>query len=127
MPATDSGLGYILASLSPATPIAYVDISSTARVHFWRSRSSEKFLRAGNLVIMHGAKDWADHFAWAACVVRELPSGMLERSRGLTGERRVTSPTCCRRDTPATDLLAAGGIQYEQHHEQHEAAEDKGD
>ena len=111
MPATDGGLGYILVSLSPATPIAYVDISSTARVHFWRSRSSEKFLRAGNLVIMHGAKDWADHFAWAACVVRELPSGMLERSRGHTcTANNVGLDFECRRTEDTWRACAQAGL-----------------
>eukprot|EP00966_Prymnesium_polylepis_P098174 2273871-Prymnesium_polylepis.1 len=55
-PATDSGLGYILTQLAAGTPITYVDLTSSARVHFWRTRATEAALRAGSLVILHGAK-----------------------------------------------------------------------
>ena len=76
-PEPDSGLGYLLAQLD--SPLTFVDVSSTARMHFWRTRATARAL-ADSLAIMHGAKEWEPHFRWAACTLART-NGRTERSR----------------------------------------------
>ena len=80
-PEPDSGLGYILAHVPAEVPLTTVDLTSAQRVHFWRTRATEQALHNG-LSILHAAKNWSDHFAWAACEVSRLHARGNLTSRG---------------------------------------------
>ena len=64
-PEPDSGLGYLIASARQ--PLTYVDLTSTARTHFWQTKGTEAALNR-SLVILHGQKQWPQQ-RWAACLV----------------------------------------------------------
>lgn len=83
-PEPDAGMGYLLAQLQ--LPLRWVDVSSSARVHFRRTRTTERAL-GSSLSIMHGAKDWETHFRFAACTIAKLPSTNKELSRGTRCEQ----------------------------------------
>ena len=82
-PEPDSGLGYILANVAAETPLTTVDLTSAQRVHFWKTRTTADALGKG-LSIMHAAKNWTDHFSWAACVLSGLNSAPGRRAANLT-------------------------------------------
>ena len=66
-PAGDSSLGYVVAhTLPPELPVKIVDVTSSARVHFWRNRATENALRS-SLVVLHHAERWEEHFRFATC------------------------------------------------------------
>lgn len=66
-PAGDSSLGYVVAhTLPPELPVKIVDVTSSARVHFWRQRRTEVALRS-TLVVLHHAEKWDEHFRFATC------------------------------------------------------------
>jgi len=66
-PAGDSSLGYVVAhTLPPELPIKIVDVTSSARVHFWRMKATPNALRS-SLVVMHHAEKWEEHFRYATC------------------------------------------------------------
>ena len=55
-PAGDATLGYVVAHVLPqAEGVTVVDVTSTARVHFWRARASAVALRS-TLGVMHHAE-----------------------------------------------------------------------
>ena len=67
-PAGDGSLGHAIANLRDVRdPVALIDLTSTERVHFWRSRATYAHLR-DSLSVLHGAHTWADTFQWATCV-----------------------------------------------------------
>ena len=80
-PEPDAGLGYLLAQLPASTPLTTVDLTSAARIHFWRTRGTQDALHHG-LSMLHGAKNWTEHFAWAACALSALPTSANLSSRG---------------------------------------------
>ena len=60
-PAGDASLGYVIAHVLPHEEgVTVVDVTSTARVHFWRSRASATALRS-TLAVMHHAEKWREH------------------------------------------------------------------
>lgn len=66
-PAGDSALGYLIAHELPRDlNVKVVDVTSTARVHFWRNKATATALRS-SLVLMHAAAQWVDHFQFATC------------------------------------------------------------
>jgi len=110
-PPSDSGLGYILAQLR--SNFTFVDVSSSERVHFWRAAASAAALQ-GTLSVMHGAKQWDNHFRWAACIVASLDGEAVESSLGtrcgptvgpLKDKRVSDSASRCRGDAHCAATL----------------------
>ena len=79
-PEPDAGLGYLIAQLPAEAPLTFVDLSSSQRVHFWRTRATEEHLSRA-IVVMHGAKEWSAGFEFAARAISRVPLGRRERSR----------------------------------------------
>ena len=79
-PEPDAGLGYLIAQLPPGAPLTFVDLSSSQRVHFWRTRVTEEHL-SHSIIVMHGAKEWSNGFEFAARAISRVPRGRRERSR----------------------------------------------
>lgn len=79
-PEPDAGLGYLIAQLPADAPLTFVDLSSSERVHFWRTRATEEHLSRA-IIVMHGAKEWSHGFEFAARVISRVPPGRRERSR----------------------------------------------
>ena len=86
---------------------------TTIGVHFWRSKASPAALQ-GALSVMHGAKEWDNHFRWAACIVASLDGEAVESSLGtrcgptvgpLQGERVSDSASRCRADAHCAATL----------------------
>jgi hypothetical protein len=109
-PEPDSGLGYLLAQLHH--PLTFVDVSSSARMHFWRTRTTARAL-ADSLAILHGAKEWEPHFRWAACTLSQT-NGRAESSRSTkcgsqAGGHEALRQLCARR--AAQEGCAAAGLE----------------
>ena len=83
--------------------VTVVDVTSTARVHFWRLRASGAALRS-SLAVMHHAETWREHFGWALCIatggaepdppphsggLQPLPTKPRRGGRGLRQRRRL--------------------------------------
>lgn len=95
-------------SRCPASPLY-----TTIGVHFWRAAASAAALQ-GTLSVMHGAKQWDNHFRWAACIVASLDGEAVESSLGtrcgptvgpLKDKRVSDSASRCRGDAHCAATL----------------------
>ena len=91
-------------------PLTFVDLSSSERVHFWRTRATEEALSRA-ISILHGAKDWETHAAFAACAISRVPPGRKERSRPHRCRRghEELRDMCRQALLPAVGGLTRGG------------------